>query len=58
MYRCKKCNSTNVEAKYWVNLNTFKIQDIADDDSDQNWCQNCEEMVELYDDELKENKEL
>ena len=56
MYKCKECNSTNVEAKYWVNLNTFKI--IADDDSDENWCQDCEEMVEVYDDDELENKEL
>ena len=52
-YKCKECNSTNVESKFWVNLNTFKI--IADDDSDQNWCQDCEEMVEIYDDELEKN---
>ncbi len=51
-YRCKQCDSKNVESKYWVNLNTFKIQDIVDDDSDQNWCADCEKMVEIYDEEL------
>jgi hypothetical protein len=36
----------------WVNLNTFKIESSADDDPDQNWCQVCEELVEVYNDEL------
>jgi hypothetical protein len=36
----------------WVNLNTFKIESSVDDDPDQNWCQVCEELVEVYDDEL------
>jgi hypothetical protein len=49
-YKCTKCNSKNVESKYWVNINTFKIKDMVDDDSDQNWCADCEEMVEIYDD--------
>jgi hypothetical protein len=51
-YRCKKCDSKDVESKMWVNLNTFKIQDMVDDDSDQNWCTECQELVEIYDEEL------
>jgi len=52
MYRCRKCDSERVESKMWVNLNTFKIESSVDDDPDQNWCQVCEELVEVYNDEL------
>lgn len=55
MYRCKECNSTDVEGKYWCNHNTFKIQDVVDDDPDQNWCNECEEKVCIYDDEIENN---
>ena len=52
MYRCKKCGSSEVESKMWVQQNTLKIEGIVDDDNDQNWCQDCEELVEIYNDEL------
>lgn len=55
MYRCKTCNSTDVESKMWVHQNTFKIMDMVDDDPDQNWCQQCEKLVEIYDDEYENN---
>lgn len=58
MYRCKTCNSTEVEGKYWVNHNTSTIESMVDDDPDQNWCQQCEELVEIYDDELMFKDEL
>jgi len=56
MYRCKTCNSTEVEGKYWVNRNTSTIESMVDDDPDQNWCQQCEELVEIYDDEIENKK--
>ena len=58
MYRCKTCNSTEVEGKYWINHNTSTIESMVDDDLDQNWCQQCEELVEIYDDELMFKDEL
>ena len=27
MYRCIECNSTNVEEKMWVNMNTLQLSD-------------------------------
>ena len=56
MYRCRTCDSKEVEGKYWVNHNSFKIESMVDDDPDQNWCQQCEELVEIYDDELTETE--
>lgn len=56
MYRCKKCNSEEVEGQYWVDHNTFMISEISDDDPDQNWCRKCEEKVRIYDDELENNE--
>lgn len=52
MYRCKECDSTDVESKMWVQQNTLEIGGLADDDADQNWCKDCEELVEIYNDEL------
>ena len=57
-YRCKQCNSKDVESKMWVNLNTFKIQDMVDNDSDQNWCTECQELIEIYDDEIEKPENL
>jgi hypothetical protein len=54
-YRCKECNSTEVESKMWVHQNTFKISDmVSDGEPEDNFCINCEQHVELYDDELEE----
>lgn len=50
-YKCKECDSDKVEGKYWVNLNTFKVSDMADE-GEENWCPNCEDMVEVYDDDV------
>ena len=59
MYRCKECNSTEVESKMWVHQNTFKISDmVSDGRPEDNFCINCEQHVELYDDELLSKKEL
>ena len=52
IYKCKQCDSTNVETKYWVNLNTFKISDmVSDGEPEDNWCIECQQHVEVYDDE-------
>ena len=55
-YRCKECNSTEVESKMWVHQNTFKISDmVSDGETEDNWCIDCKKMVELYNDELEKN---
>lgn len=41
--RCKKCGSTNIQVKYWVNPNTFKIDDVCSGEETECWCQDCEE---------------
>lgn len=57
-YKCKKCNSSDVEGKYWCNHNTGKIIDPVEDGNYDNWCVNCQELVEIYDDELLTKEEL
>lgn len=42
VYRCIKCNSINVEALYWVNLNTNKISSPLHDQ--QYWCLDCKSV--------------
>lgn len=54
MYRCKTCNSEKVLGKYWVDHNSFKVDAAVEEVNEENWCENCEELVEIYDDELTE----
>lgn len=55
-YKCTKCNSMEVESKMWVHQNTFKISDmVSDGETEDNWCIECQQHVELYDDELEKN---
>lgn len=45
---CEKCGGTNVEVKCWADANdSTVIDDIGAGDSDDNWCRNCEEHVNL-----------
>jgi L-arabinose isomerase len=52
MYRCRECDSTEVQEKFWVNINTFKVSDMVEDGKNESWCEDCEKLVEVYDDEL------
>lgn len=40
MYKCDICESTDVEQKCWVALNTMEI---AFGDQDDFWCNKCQE---------------
>lgn len=56
MYKCTKCNGTDVEEQMWVNLNTFEISDNPTTDCDldntsMHWCNDCEENVVIYSDD-------
>ena len=39
-YACKVCGCTDIEAEFWVELNTMKVTDDAG--SDTNWCPQCQ----------------
>lgn len=57
MYRCRKCNSEDVEEKMWVNMNTLNVSDNPCTDVDledevEHFCNNCENFTEVYNDEL------
>ena len=52
MYRCINCNSTNVEEKMWVNMNTLELSDnyLTEcdlDDIDEHFCNDCQCNVEV-----------
>lgn len=45
---CLLCGGTNVETKAWIDVNTNEVLDFCSDgDSEDNWCRDCEEHVEL-----------
>lgn len=52
MIVCEECGSNDVEGKYWVNLNTFRIIDVADDC--KNFCNDCDTFVSIK--EVNENE--
>ena len=55
MYKCANCNSTNVEEKMWVNMNTLELSDnyLTECDLDninEHYCNDCQCNVEIIDD--------
>ena len=43
-YHCKKCDTTNIEVKEWLNPNTGKGRDsYIDLDEESTWCKMCQE---------------
>jgi hypothetical protein len=56
MYRCTVCDSEDVEEKMWVNMNTLKLAkdpltNCDLDDTLEHFCNNCENNVDIYDDD-------
>lgn len=47
VWRCTKCKGTNVQIISWVNPNTNETDRCDDIDINEQWCQDCEEHVEL-----------
>jgi hypothetical protein len=45
MWKCKSCNSTEVEALDWVDLNSG---DTLEDDLDEYYCRSCQSQVDIY----------
>jgi hypothetical protein len=45
IWKCKECGCTEVEAQFWVKLNTAEVTTESDDDTV--WCPYCEEHVPL-----------
>ena len=45
MWKCKTCNSAEVEGLDWVDLNSG---DHLNDDLDEYYCNSCEKHVEVY----------
>ena len=44
LWCCLKCGLTDIETKYWVNVNTHAIQDTCSDgETEDNFCNNCGE---------------
>lgn len=59
MYRCKNCNSTNVQSLQWVEINTGETLGIQDEENIlDNWCADCErhEKIEYKKEEINNNQ--
>ena len=56
MYKCKICNSTDIESKLWVKININEIVQPISKDDNVFWCCNCEYPVEVYEDNKLNNK--
>lgn len=43
-YRCDNCNSSKVQAKAWVTLNTFEVDFSLSESGDEEdyWCDKCQ----------------
>ncbi|MFA5366642.1 MAG: hypothetical protein WC333_02060 [Dehalococcoidia bacterium] len=51
---CENCNSDNVEFKAWVKPNeNNKFVDYSGEESDDNYCQDCQKHVETHQVEIK-----
>lgn len=54
MYKCATCNSTDVEQKCWVQLNSSDVITYGDNgEVGDNWCNYCQDHVVIY---WEENK--
>lgn len=51
MLQCTICKSKNVEQKAWIDANTNKVMDLAEEGTkenpEDNWCRDCEQHVFL-----------
>ena len=46
MFVCENCGGSNIQTKMWIDPNTNEVIDsVSDGDSDDNWCDDCEEHV-------------
>ncbi|MFI3293850.1 MAG: hypothetical protein SNI70_10085 [Rikenellaceae bacterium] len=50
--KCKKCGSTNVEVRTWVNPNTLEVASLLDihtiiSEQADCWCKECDDNAEL-----------
>lgn len=45
MYVCSKCNSPDIQIRAWVNPNSNEY--ISDIDTDECWCDKCQEHTKL-----------
>lgn len=48
VYLCPKCNSDNVQGKYWVGLNDMKVDDCVDDGDESEFCMDCGNTIQAY----------
>jgi hypothetical protein len=49
MKACKKCKSTNVVVREWVNVNNPTLPDLNHISTDDTWCMKCDNYTGLVD---------
>ena len=58
MYKCFKCGSTDIEQKYWVNINTKEIKSPIKYGTFLFWCCVCKTHCEIIEEDNKLNEKL
>jgi len=53
---CKVCGSDDMEIRMWVNLKTGETSDCSDGESDDNWCNKCEDHTPIEFKEVTEEE--
>jgi len=44
---CDECGSDKVQSQYWVDLNTGETQGMVSDEAADNWCEGCQQHVDV-----------
>ena len=47
VWQCSVCKSENVQIRQWVNPNTNEVDNGSDLETEDCWCQDCEDHTEL-----------
>jgi hypothetical protein len=52
---CEQCGGTNVQVLAWVDANTNEFKSDYGSSDKGNWCEDCQDIVYLYSETVKEN---
>ena len=55
IYRCTKCNGENLQIRAWTVASTGQWINDCSEDSEDNWCEDCEEHTDFKLIEIDEN---
>lgn len=44
---CQNCGNEDITVKAWVNPNTDQVMELCDFDSDDRYCENCDQHIDI-----------